>query len=314
MSNVCNFCNKVFTSVSNLNYHKKTSKTCINSRPLNTLDNNIQDIKKYICEYCEYELSCKKSLDNHLSICKTKEIKSKCLGEINALNEKINELNKQLTNQLNKDFEINKSIKIENDYLKEQNIKLEKRIEELEKKNNEYLNKLIQCSSVNTKTNCNNTYINNNNSTTNLIVYSPDKIGEFLLDLKEKYKNNDNIPTKDIDNFFLNDYTKTLKNMTCIKDINKDILTIINEDGSPVDIESEKFVIKSFNDNHLKIYEVSDILEKNIEKKLKDNKCNKIEANNSKYKLSNIKTDCLFSESTETSKNASKLLMNKLKQ
>jgi DNA-directed RNA polymerase subunit RPC12/RpoP len=61
----CEYCDKVFSTLSNLNYHKKTAKFCI----------SIQQNKKteYKCEHCNKEFSEKRYLNQHNLRCKSKK-------------------------------------------------------------------------------------------------------------------------------------------------------------------------------------------------------------------------------------------------
>lgn len=61
----CEYCNKSFSTKSNLNTHKKTSKSCMN---------NIEKLE-YKCEYCNKNFSNNNGLVYHLNICDTKKDK-----------------------------------------------------------------------------------------------------------------------------------------------------------------------------------------------------------------------------------------------
>ena len=68
----CEFCNKTFKTISSLNAHKKTTKYCLKIQ--NDLQNsNENELKSYICKFCDSNLKSKKSLDYHENICKTKK-------------------------------------------------------------------------------------------------------------------------------------------------------------------------------------------------------------------------------------------------
>ena len=64
MDNKCSFCEKTFTSKSNLKAHINGAKYCISTRPTTTLVRVI-----FKCEGCDSELSSKQILDNHKSKC-----------------------------------------------------------------------------------------------------------------------------------------------------------------------------------------------------------------------------------------------------
>ena len=59
ISYICEFCNKEFTTKTNLNYHLKNTATCAKKK----------DIDIYKCEGCERELCSKKSLMRHQKTC-----------------------------------------------------------------------------------------------------------------------------------------------------------------------------------------------------------------------------------------------------
>ena len=61
----CEFCKKVYSSKSNLTYHKKTTKSCL------ALRENVQ-IEHYKCSYCEYYCENKNNTKKHELICKLK--------------------------------------------------------------------------------------------------------------------------------------------------------------------------------------------------------------------------------------------------
>lgn len=60
----CQFCDKIFSTKSNLNCHIKTAKICINNR-----NDNKVEIKSHTCEHCEKKFTTKNKLNNHISIC-----------------------------------------------------------------------------------------------------------------------------------------------------------------------------------------------------------------------------------------------------
>lgn len=141
----CEFCNKSFSNISNLRYHKKTNKKC-------QLIQN-KDIKDEIessfmnCEFCN-KLFTTQILKSHHKNCKKKSD-----FEINELKKLLNEKDEEINNLRNeKDEEIS-------------NLRL--RITELETQNKIYLQdrELVQKLALqpkNTTTNNNDNRINNN--------------------------------------------------------------------------------------------------------------------------------------------------------
>jgi hypothetical protein len=65
----CEFCNKTFKSISNLNLHKKTAKYCLDSR-----QNNENKLNIFTCNYCKNNFNRKTHLERHIEICKEKDI------------------------------------------------------------------------------------------------------------------------------------------------------------------------------------------------------------------------------------------------
>ena len=67
----CEYCKKKLTTLSSLNYHKKTNKSCLKIQL-------IEDKNKIQCEFCNKILSSKQTLKVHINNCKTKkEIKKR---------------------------------------------------------------------------------------------------------------------------------------------------------------------------------------------------------------------------------------------
>jgi hypothetical protein len=86
MENRCSFCEKTFTSKSNLKAHINGAKYCISTRPTTTVVRVI-----FKCEGCDSELSSKQILDNHKSKCiefilkKTREEHSKQIASLEKI-------------------------------------------------------------------------------------------------------------------------------------------------------------------------------------------------------------------------------------
>jgi uncharacterized Zn-finger protein len=65
MSITCDFCNKAFFSISNLNRHLKTSKKCLSIQ-----DDDTEEVQYNICQYCNKKFTRKCTLVRHLTTCK----------------------------------------------------------------------------------------------------------------------------------------------------------------------------------------------------------------------------------------------------
>ena len=68
----CQFCNKEFSSKSNLNNHIKTAKYCIEKRTEKIESEH--SIHNYNCSFCEKSFATRRNILRHLSICKEKVI------------------------------------------------------------------------------------------------------------------------------------------------------------------------------------------------------------------------------------------------
>lgn len=94
MENICEYCNKQFTSKSNLRNHINNAKYCIKKREDANNKNNI-------CNYCNKQLWSKYSFECHLNTCKKKlshNVKESYEKTINELKEQISEQEKKYEN------------------------------------------------------------------------------------------------------------------------------------------------------------------------------------------------------------------------
>jgi len=116
----CEFCNKEYSSLSSLNYHKKTAKFCLN---LQSEKNQVCKQNTFECEFCEKIFIVKSTLLSHLQVCKKKKEK-----EIEEEKTKIIKQKNEFENSSDKKIkELNillKSEKEKNTKLKEENISL----------------------------------------------------------------------------------------------------------------------------------------------------------------------------------------------
>jgi uncharacterized Zn-finger protein len=69
MNHICEFCNKEFKTSSNLNYHKKTVKYCLDIQNRNNIE--IEE-KKYECNLCKKQFNRNSHLETHFFKCKEK--------------------------------------------------------------------------------------------------------------------------------------------------------------------------------------------------------------------------------------------------
>ena len=127
MSNICEYCNKEFKSISNLNYHKKTVKYCLDIQNKNNI---VTEEKKYECNICNKKFNRNHHLEIHFFKCKekneslnNKEENNKLKKLVDELNEECNErkllIRKEIMKNERKQFEINYKDKLIKTYINE---------------------------------------------------------------------------------------------------------------------------------------------------------------------------------------------------
>ncbi len=272
MNTTCQYCNKTFSSSSNLNTHIKTSKKCIELRTTN--DTNIK-IEIYPCKFCNKNFSTKQNLSTHLNICTKKEIKE-ILDTVKPATTNINDLAKQLDilkeenailkeKQLKYEYEVNLKIEYikmkEEKYLSELKSKeeqLKNALKSLEKKEQEYTELLNSFKSIktNNKSTTNNT-TNNNTTVNNYNVQFDKMVDKLLIFSPENIKNSINkingydlvyLNNFDGEKNFTSEFVKCIKNLTFCTDTARGSLIIKKEDGNADKITSESFVLKCLED------------------------------------------------------------------
>ncbi len=130
----CEFCNKSFSSTSNLNTHLKTNKKCIEIRLKNSNKEDIK-IECFECEFCKKIFSKKYNLNTHLKTCK---IKTFIQEESPLQNKDINLEDENDT--LKKEIKVLKEKQLKHEYelsLKDEQLKYA--LKSLEKKEQEYI-------------------------------------------------------------------------------------------------------------------------------------------------------------------------------
>lgn len=95
---VCEFCTKKFSTVYNLNNHKKTAIYCIKARGENVT-------KQYTCEFCEEHFTQKSTLTKHIEICNG--VKTYVAFETQVIS-----LKEKLKNKSQKNADLTKKLKL----------------------------------------------------------------------------------------------------------------------------------------------------------------------------------------------------------
>ena len=119
MNKTCQYCNKEFSTLSNLRVHLKSSKTCISLRNItDELSSKPEEkINNFDCNFCNKGFSRRDALVRHLETCKKKEIKEilqKVTPIIIDSSEELNSIREYLR-KLENNYNI---LKIENENIK----------------------------------------------------------------------------------------------------------------------------------------------------------------------------------------------------
>jgi hypothetical protein len=139
----CEYCEKEYSTKSNLNHHKKTSKKCLSLR------DTVENINFLKCKKCDFQTTLKNTLDRHK--CKSSEVHKRKILELenkNVLNSyktKILELESKSKNDERKILEL--ELKLEKSIYNEMNLQI--KIESYESK---MFTLASKPTSVNTKT------------------------------------------------------------------------------------------------------------------------------------------------------------------
>jgi len=144
--NICNFCNKEFSSKSSLSYHQRTTKYC--------LEKQGKTIENFKCGYCNKDFTTNQNLHEHYNACKLKKEKDKQLSD-----KKIEEKHNNMIEEYNNIISL-----LKHDHKKEIE-NLNKIIEKLEKKLENYEKRLFEIASrpTNNTNNANKTVVINTN-------------------------------------------------------------------------------------------------------------------------------------------------------
>jgi hypothetical protein len=254
MSFICEYCDNVYSTKTNLLNHQRTAKFCIERRNITELDN--YSTKKFECKNCLKVFTRKDSLEKHNSICKNMykekhniEINNYELKIKNYIDENIKlkndfdilkqELNKLLEENIklkNENMLLNMSLKLKNELIDDINDKYNRLLE----RDSDVFKYAVSKPSSTTNINNNVTY----NSMVNDLVPFTDiniKKGISTITRESLLFASDNIIRN-----FINNLVNVLKDMAMCTDVSRGVLLVKNDRGKTRKIISNEFILECF--------------------------------------------------------------------
>ena len=295
----CEFCNKEYTSLSNLNYHKKNAKFCIE---IQQEKNNI-----FSCEHCKKEFNNPRYLKQHLQRCKSKkenivQLATEKLSKLEKeSSDKIHKLEKEYSDKIHKLEKELSELKIIITFKDEINKKLEKEISELKKlekrphKTTIVNNTIDNSNTHNYQLQFNQLFENIQKLTSQSINY---RIPRIPITEINKYD------IKNIESSFSKSLSNIFKDFTFCSDSNKKEFIIKNENGEINRMHIDEFVKYGLTLGEDGIKKFINILEDNYYQRVDNNKITKEEyeiivdsIRNIEALIRNINKESLESES-----------------
>ena len=271
MSFECDFCHKIFATISSLNLHKKTTKKCLKIQ--GELNSN-QTICNFSCEYCNKNFSTKNNYEVHTKTCKEKQKITELL--------KIKKELIQYEEERNKEKQIIKQLQEENETIKRnyEEIKLElseckgklqckdeeiKRLEKLAKKPR----------TTNYNNNCNNKY-ELNLAFEKLTPFTKENINHSLRQCLQSKS------LKEGEISFSSDLNNSLENKVIVTDMSRGKAIVKLESGNKKNTTTKKVIKDVFKYGKHVILENCEIALDEL-KDDKDHNFNKEHCNQTKY-------------------------------
>jgi hypothetical protein len=218
MSFECEYCNKTFSTKSNLSLHKKTTKRClkIQAEIGNETSNNT-----FLCNYCNKNFSLKHNYDVHISSCKNKKElnKKETLEQLLLLKDELIKHEEQRRKE-KMEYEL---LQIKYKDLENQNEKLKSDLEKEKKRTAKTIyNIKVQ----------------------NIVNQLPAMTNENIKGSFLEHVNTDSLSKGT--NRFIMDFTNMAKEYSVIADMSRGKLIAKDEKGERVDIQFESFVKSLF--------------------------------------------------------------------
>ena len=212
----CEFCQKTFSTKSNLSLHKKTTKKCLKIQEQQGL--NIKN-NEFNCDFCNKTYKLKHHFDDHIYSCKIKKQNDKLetIEQLKQLKEELIKHEEQRRKE-KQDYEL---LQIKMLDLEKQNKKLKKALEKEQKRTSKTVYNIGQI-------------VNNLPALTNENIK-----GSFL-----EHVNIDSM-IRGTDRFVI-DFTKIAKEYSMIADMSRGKLIAKDEKGEKLDFQFESFVQQLF--------------------------------------------------------------------
>ncbi len=255
MAHICEFCNKGYTSLSSLNYHKRSTKFCIEIQKKNSTI-PISNINEFNCEFCEKNFTTKLSLATHLIACDVKKYKDKIDKQYSLFKEEVESKYKDYENQLS-EYKIKLESKDEQLKSKDEQLKSkDEQIKKLEEKVERYESQLFDNNNKLTEQLINRPQIVNNNTNNNNYTIEFNKLKNELLPFTDaNIKNCINsidgnnlifFNDYDINSNFIHNFVNAIKVMTFCTDASRGSMIVIDENKKHKKMVATQFILECF--------------------------------------------------------------------
>lgn len=244
MSIICNFCNRTFSSQTNLNTHQKTTKYCLNIQSALNLNNPHVDKKEYKCTHCDKAFTTNLNLNIHLVTCKSKKEHEKLEVQRIQYEKELENIRMRYEKELLEYRIQNELLQQENKLLKDS--LLEKKTEWITmvdklSSNNQVI---IHDNSTNTTTNTNTYNIQFNKLLEALIPYTEDNMLRQFGQISIQSIMSD---TDKMEDMFISQFSRHMSSLAFCTDPSRGKVVTKDEEGKPVKRLAEQVVLDCLN-------------------------------------------------------------------
>ena len=274
MENICEFCNKQYNSLSNLNYHKKTAKFCLKLQQSKQEENNtsININTNFTCEHCEKTFTTKFALTRHNLICNIKILKDKLSQELKVKDEQYlkekSELEKQIITQCERISNLENIIKEKDTIIKEKDTIIKEKDAILAKNYDKLATEFANRPNI-VNNNTNNSYtIEFNKLKDDLLPFTEENIRNCIKTINSNtliYFNDFNVSANFIGNFI-----NSVKTLAFCTDSSRGCLVVKDENGKSSKIMARAFTAKCFDKGKKECIQVLDKAVKFLEQENKN--------------------------------------------